>query len=163
MKNNNTESKSKEIVISRTFDVPRIKVWQAWTEPDQIEQWWGPKGFTTRVDELEFQPDGKFKYTMLDAEENEYPAVGVFREITEPERIVASDEFGDSDNNKQAAPEGGLPTGMINTTSFEKGDGQTKITIAIMHQSVEDRKKHEQMGVVAGFNEQLDKLAEHLD
>lgn len=137
------------------------KVWQAWTKADQIEQWWGPRGFTTRVDKLEFQPGGEFIYVMLDGEDNEYPSVGTFKEIDEPERIVATDEFGDSDENEKAAPEG-LPTGMVNTTSFDDAGGQTKVTISIMHRSVEDRKKHEEMGVVEGFNEQLDKLGEYL-
>ncbi len=161
MTNESTEVASKEIVISRTFDTPRRKVWQAWTQPRQIEQWWGPRGFTTRVDEMDFEPGGNFKYTMLDADKNEYPSVGVFQEITEPKRIVATDEFGDSENNEQAAPEG-LPTGMVTTTAFDEENGKTTVTISIMHQSVADRKKHEEMGVVTGFNEQLDKLEEYL-
>lgn len=161
MTNENTDSESKKIVITRTFDTQREEVWQAWTQPSQIEQWWGPRGFTTRVNEMNFEPGGNFKYTMLDADENEYPTVGMFQEISEPKRIVATDEFGNSQENKQAAPEG-LPTGMINTTSFEETNGQTKITISIMHQSVEDRKKHEEMGVREGFNQQLDKLNEYL-
>ena len=158
---NKAKITDKEIVINRSFDAPRKKVWQAWTEADQVEQWWGPRGFTTRVDELDFKPGGHFKYTMLDVQGNEYPAVGVFQEIAEPERIVATDEFGDSVKNEEAAPEG-LPTGMINTTSFDDTDGQTKVTISIMHQSADDRKKHEDMGVIDGFNEQLDKLEEYL-
>ncbi|MCW9705531.1 SRPBCC domain-containing protein [Fodinibius salsisoli] len=161
MTNESTEVASKEIVISRTFDTPRQDLWQAWTQPDQIEQWWGPRGFTTRVDEMKFERGGNFKYTMLDADANEYPSVGVFQEITEPQRIVATDEFGDSANNDQAAPEG-LPTGMITTTAFDEENGKTTVTISIMHQSVADRKKHEGMGVVTGFNEQLDKLEEYL-
>jgi|SRR5690625_4710143 len=99
---------------------------------------------------------------MLDADENEYPSVGVFQEIAEPNRIVATDDFGDSDKNEQAAPEG-LPSGMVNTTTFEETGGQTQVSISIMHQSIEDREKHEEMGVVDGFNEQLDKLAEYLN
>lgn len=161
MTTENKKANNKEIVITRTFEAPREKVWQAWTTPDEIEQWWGPHGFTTRVDELNFQPDGKFTYVMLDKDENEYPSSGIFKEIVEGEKIVATDEFGDSNNNEQAAPEG-LPTGMVNTTSFEEDGNQTKISISIIHQSAEDRKKHEEMGVVDGFNQQLDKLGEHL-
>ncbi len=157
----NNTAKGKEIVITRTFDASRESVWQAWTEPDQIEQWWGPRGFTTRVDEMDFEVGGSFKYTILDAEENEYPSVGVYQEIVKPERIVATDEFGDSDQNERAAPEG-LPTGMITTTAFDEENGKTTVTISIMHQSVADRKKHEEMGVIDGFNEQLDKLSEYL-
>ena len=161
MTNTISKSENKKIVINRTFDAPRKKVWQAWTEPNQIEEWWGPHGFTTRVDEMDFKPGGHFKYTMLDKDENEYPSVGVFQKITASKCIVATDEFGDSDKNEKAAPEG-LPTGMVNTTSFDDVGEQTKVTISIMHQSVADRKKHEEMGVVEGFKQQMDKLEEYL-
>ena len=159
MPTKNTKSKSKEIVISRSFDTSRDDVWEAWTEADQIEQWWGPRGFTTRVDEMDFQAGGRFQYTMLDANGNEYPSVGEYQEITDQKRIVATDEFGDE--MKEAAPND-LPTGMVTTTTFEETGGATTVTISIMHQSVADRKKHEKMGVRDGFNEQLDKLAEYL-
>lgn len=161
MTTSKTTESQKEIVITRQFDAPRDKVWQAWTEPEKIEKWWGPRGFTTKVAEMNLSPGGKWTYIMQDKDGNEYPAEGVFREINAPEQIVTSDEFGDSDENEKAAPEG-LPTGMINTTTFEDVAGKTRVTIAIMHQSVEDREKHEEMGVVAGFNEQLDKLVEYL-
>lgn len=159
MTTENNTAKEKEIVIARTFDAPREAVWKAWTESDQIEQWWGPRGFTTRVDELDFEVGGSFKYTMLDAEKNEYPSVGVFREITKPERIVATDEFGEE---MREAASNDLPAGMVTTTTFEESNGKTVLTISIMHQSVDDRKKHAEMGVVDGFNEQLDKLGEYL-
>jgi len=50
MTTQNNQGKEKEIRITRTLDAPHDKVWQAWTEPQKIEQWWGPRGFTTRVD-----------------------------------------------------------------------------------------------------------------
>ncbi|NGP87109.1 SRPBCC domain-containing protein [Fodinibius halophilus] len=157
-----TKSNGKEIVIAKTFDTSRQKVWDAWTKPDQIEQWWGPRGFTTRVDEMNFEPGGKWTYVMLDEEENEYPSEGIFKEISEGKRLVTTDEFGNSDNNDNAAPEG-LPTGMVTTVDFNGNGDTTSVNISIMHQSVEDREKHEEMGVVDGFNQQLDKLAEYLD
>lgn len=152
-------SKSTEIVITRTFDAPRQAVWRAWTEAEQVEQWWGPRGFTTRVDELDFTPGGNFKYTMIDGDGKEYPSTGEFREISKHERIVATDEFGE--DMIEAMPD--LPTGMVATTTFHETDGQTRLTITIMHQSVEDRQTHEKMGVIDGFNEQLDKLNEYLN
>lgn len=159
--NKTANTTEKEIVINRQFNVPRNKVWQAWTDPEKIEKWFGPRGFTARVDEMDFKPGGKFNYVMLDKDGNEFPSVGVFKEITEPKRIVATDDFGDMPEGFEA-PEESLPAGMINTTTFEDADGKTKVRISIMHQSVEDREKHEKMGLVAGFNEQLDKLEEYL-
>lgn len=158
---NTVEPDELEIAITRQFNAPRDKVWQAWTEPEKIEKWFGPRGFTTRVDELDFKPGGKFTYVMLDIDGNEFPSVGVFKEIVQPERIVATDEFGDLPEDLET-PETDLHTGVINTPTFEDTGDKTNITISIVHQSVEDREKHEKMGVVEGFNQQLDKLAEYL-
>lgn len=162
MKNTPLKISDKELVITRHFDAPRQNVWQAWTNPDEIELWWGPRGFTTRVAKMELKPGGSWQYIMEDKEGNEYPAEGVFREISKQERIVTTDEFGDSEENTKAAPEG-LPGDMVVTTTFEELGNQTQLQIRIMHQSVEDRKKHEKMGVIDGWNESLDKLAEYLN
>ncbi len=64
------------------------------TQPTKhIEQWWGPKGFTTRVEQMDFRPGGICRYVMCSPDGTEYPVNGVFREVVPPERIVATDEF----------------------------------------------------------------------
>jgi hypothetical protein len=60
-----TETTEQELfTISRTFDAPRSLVWQAWTDSEQLAQWWGPKGCKLRVDRLDFRPGGVFIYAM---------------------------------------------------------------------------------------------------
>jgi uncharacterized protein YndB with AHSA1/START domain len=93
-KNDSTDTQGdRELVITRVFDAPRELVWKAWTDPKHIAQWWGPKGFTTRVEQMDFRPGGIWRYVMCSPDGTEYPVNGVFREVVPSERIVATDEF----------------------------------------------------------------------
>jgi len=153
-----TESERK-IFITRVFNAPRELVFKAWTEPEHIAQWWGPKGFTTRVTELDLRPGGRWRYVMISSDGTEYPAKGVFREIVPPERIVTTDEF---DEGFEQVINAELPQGIVMTAIFEDVDGKTKLTLEIVHESASDRRKHEEMGVVAGWNSSFDCLDEFL-
>ncbi len=155
-----TEPQSeREIVITRIFDAPREMVYQAWTDPIHVAQWWGPKGFTTRVLELDMRPGGTCRYVMVGPDGTEYPVKGVFREIVPFEKIVATDEF---DEGFEQLVEGDLPQGIVTTTLFEDVGKQTKLTLHIVHESVEERRKHEEMGVIVGWNSSFDCLDEYL-
>ena len=149
----------REIVITRIFNAPRELVFKAWTEAKHIEQWWGPEGFTTRVTEMDLRPGGQWCYVMISPDGTEYPAQGVFREIVPPERLVTSDEFGEG---IEKVLDVDLPQGMVMTVLFEDLDGKTKLTIQIVHESADDRRKHEEMGVVPGWNSSLDCLDQYL-
>ena len=154
-----SQSTERDIVITRVFDAPRELVWQAWTDPEHVAQWFGPKGFTTRVAELDLRPGGRSRYIMIGPDGAEYPSVGVFREVVPFERIVTTDEFGEDFQ----PPEGmDLPSGMVVTCIFESLGDQTRLTLRIMHPTAEDRRKHEAMGVVAGWQSSLDCLDDHL-
>ncbi len=147
------------ITITRTFDAPRELVWKAWTEAEHIAKWYGPRGFTTRVEEHDFRPGGRFRYVMIGPDGAEYPSVGVFREITPMERFVSTDEFGE-DFKHPDFPD--LPRGIVVTFTFEEVEGGTRVSIHMAHPTEEDRSKHEKMGVVAGWSSSLDCLEEHL-
>jgi uncharacterized protein YndB with AHSA1/START domain len=158
--NNLTETQSeREIVITRVFNAPRDLVFKAWTEPKHIAQWWGPRGFTTRVDKMDFRPGGAWRYVMIGPDGTEYPSKGIFSEIVPPEKIVSSDEF---DEGFEKVINVDLPRGIVVTVLFEDLSDKTKITLHITHQSKEDRRKHEDMGVIAGWNESFDCLEEFL-
>jgi uncharacterized protein YndB with AHSA1/START domain len=148
------------LVIERTFDAPRALVWRAWTEPEHVARWWGPRGFTTRVEALDLRTGGRSHYVMIGPDGAEYPASGTFREVVPGEKIVTTDEFGDG--NEPPNPD--LPQGMILTCLFEELDGgaRTRLTLHISHPTAEDRRKHEEMGVVAGWGSSLDCLEDHL-
>lgn len=159
-KNDSTDAQcNREIVITRIFNAPRKLVFEVWTQPEHVAQWWGPKGFTTRVTEIDLRPGGKWRYVMISPDGKEYPAKGVFREIVPPERIVTTDEF---DEGFEKVMNTDLPKGIVMTAVFDDLIDKTKLTLRIMHESVEERRKHEEMGVVAGWNSSLDCMDEYL-
>lgn len=158
--NHSTDTQSdREIIITRVLNAPRELVFKAWTEPKHIEQWFGPRGFTTRVTEMDLRPGGQCRYVMIGPDGKEYPSKGVFREIVPSERIVTTDEF---DEGIEKVLDADLPQGMVITVMFEDFEGKTRLTIQIVHESADDRRKHEEMGVLAGWNSSLDCLDEHL-
>ena len=157
-----TQYKDTDIVISREFAAPRQLVWDVWTQPKHIEKWFGPKGFDTRVDKLDFKVGGRSAYVMIGPDGVEYPSAGVFQEIVPIEKIVTTDEFGEGFDEIEAMKNVDLPKGMISTFLFDDLGERTKLTSITSHPTVEDRKKHEAMGVVAGWNSSLDKLEEYL-
>lgn len=153
------ESSEREIVITRVFDAPRDRVWQAWTDPQHVERWWGPRGFTARVPELDLRPGGRWRYVMIGPDGTEYPVKGVFREVVPGERIVTSDEFDEGFQHPVATD---LPSGIVVTSLFEDLGGRTRLTLRIAHATPDDRRKHEDMGVIPGWSSSLDCLDEHL-
>ncbi|PYT00443.1 MAG: hypothetical protein DMF63_07705 [Acidobacteria bacterium] len=151
-----------DIVITREFAAPRQLVWDAWTKPEHIEKWFGPKGFNTRVDEMDFKVGGRSSYVMIGPDGGEYPADGVFKEIVPIEKIVSSAD-GFSKEFQEAHPEMDLPKGTtVMTYLFDDLGDSTKLTLITTHSSVEERKKHEAMGVVQGWGSSFDKLDELL-
>ena len=98
MNQNKTKSKDtknqEELFITRIFDALRERVWKAWTEPELMKRWWGPKGFTTPYCEIDLRVGGKFLYCMRSPEGKDYWNTGVCREIVRLERIVCTDSFG---------------------------------------------------------------------
>jgi uncharacterized protein YndB with AHSA1/START domain len=153
-------SEDLDIVITRTFNAPRALVWKVWTETDHIEKWWGPKGFSTRVEKNELKVGGRSRYIMVGPDGTEYPAEGTFKEIVPFEKIVTTDEFGEGHDMPD---NGDLPQGMIATYLFEDAsEKKTRVTVRISHPDAEEKRKHEKMGVVGGWNSMLDCLDEHL-
>lgn len=151
----------RELVIARVFDAPRELVWKAWTESEHIAAWWGPEGFSTRVEENDFRAGGKTRYVMVGPDGTEYPVGGVIKEIVPQERIVTTDEFEEGYEYKDIA-EADLPQGVIMTVLFEDLGQQTKLTLHIAHPTPEERRKHEEMGVVGGWQSSFDCLDEYL-
>ena len=80
----------RRIEITRVFDAPREEVWRAWTEPEQIAQWWGKRGWSTPVSsvELDVRPGGVFRLNSINDEDGrEMPMDAVYSEVVEPERL----------------------------------------------------------------------------
>lgn len=138
------------LVITRVFDAPRPLVFRAWTQPEHIVRWWGPKGFTLTACEMDFRPGGAFRFSMRSPEGTDYPHRGVYREIVEPERLVFTWAW----ENENGDP--GHET--LVTLNFAEQEGKTRLTFRqAVFETVADRDSHE-----GGWTECLDCLADYL-
>jgi uncharacterized protein YndB with AHSA1/START domain len=145
----------REIVISRVFEAPRELVWNAWTDPAQVVRWWGPKGFTTTIHEMDLRPGGVWSHTMHGPDGTDYPNKSVFVEIVKHERIVFTHGGG---------REGGPGVHFQSTWTFEKeSDDKTRLTLRMVFDSAEARETVvKEYGAIEGGKQTLERLAEFL-
>jgi uncharacterized protein YndB with AHSA1/START domain len=131
--NLSTEPEDREFVISRIFDAPRDLVWKAWTEPERLAQWWGPKGCTIRVVKLDVREGGMFHYAMSYKPGHEMWGRFVYREIAVPERLVYVSSFSDPAGGVTRAPFPTIgptfPLEILNRLTLEDEGGKTKLTL----------------------------------
>ena len=121
---------SEPFVISRTFDAPRERVWQAWTEVEHLKRWWGPKGFTVTHCKIDLRPGGIMHYCLRMPDGNEMWGKFVYREIVKPERLVWVNSFSDKDGGTTVHPmSASWPREMLSTATFEEQSGKTKVTV----------------------------------
>jgi uncharacterized protein YndB with AHSA1/START domain len=119
-----------QFVISRTFNAPLDRVWKAWTEPEQMARWWGPKGFKTDVKTLDLKPGGLFHYRMDSPQGQEMWGRMVFREIVPKKRLVFINSFSDETGGLTRHPlHEAWPLQMLSTITFTESDGKTTVTI----------------------------------
>jgi len=163
---NNTGSKDtknqEDLFITRIFDTSRERVWKAWTEPELMKRWWGPKGFTTPYCEIDLRVGGKFLYCMRSPEGKDYWGTGVYREIVRLEKIVCTNSFADEKGSVVPATQYGMsadfPLEMLVTVTFEEHEGKTKLTLR--HVGIPAGADRD--GANVGWSQSLDKLAEAL-
>jgi uncharacterized protein YndB with AHSA1/START domain len=147
----------REIVIERVFDAPRELVWRAWTDPEHVKHWWGPKGFDNQSCASDLRVGGRFQLEMRAPDGNVYPCIGTFREIRKPERLVYDGEA------TEGHPCGaGIPPHATVTVSFAEQDGQTRLTLHTRFASAERKQAASDARFVVSWNEALDRLADQL-
>src|SRR5512143_766237 len=96
---NQTEVKSGELVITRIFNAPRERVWKAWTDPEHLKKWWGPKTFTCPAAKMDFRVGGKYLFCMRSLEGQDFWVAGIYKEIVVNTKIVYTDSFSDEKGN----------------------------------------------------------------
>ena len=141
------------IVISRVVDAPRELVFEAFTDPKHLSQFWGPKFTTAPVCEVDLRVGGKFRVEMRGPGGEVYHCTGVYREIAPPECIVYA---GTAEDDNPCG--GGLPPRSLVTMTFADQDGKTKITIHTRLGSYADREAAIAGGFNSGWNDSLDRL-----
>lgn len=154
----------RELVITRIIDAPRELVFRAWTEPERVKRWWGPKGFTSPVSKIDLRVGGVYLNCMRSPEGQDFWSKGVFREIVAPERLVMTDSFADKEGNTVPASHYGLgegfPLEMLITVTFEEHEGKTRLILR--HSGIGGISATDRDNMQQGWNQSIDKLAEYL-
>ena len=151
------------LVVERIFDAPRELAWRAWTEPEHLMRWYGPKGFASPTCEIDFRVGGRHLFGLRSPDGHGYWTAGVYREIVPLERFVYTDSFADEHGNVVPATHYGMgedvPTETIVTVTLEELDGgKTKLTLRQVGWTDDSMAA----GAGAGWNEAFDKLAADL-
>ena len=147
--NTMTTSTERELVITRVFTAPRRLVFKAWTEPERIKEWWGPRGFTTLSCEMDRRPGGAWRVRSRSPEGKDYVSQGMFRELVEPERLVFTYAWVDA--------EGKPGHETLVTVTFAEQSGKTVLTFHQgVFESITSRDEHEE-----GWSSAFELLAEY--
>ncbi|EHM02077.1 putative toxin-antitoxin system, toxin component [Acetobacteraceae bacterium AT-5844] len=119
-----------DFVISRVFQAPRQRVWDAWTRPEMLTRWFGPKGTATTVMRLELRPGGVMHARMDTADGARLWARFVYREVAPPTRLVWVHAFSNEQGELARSPfNGSWPMELLTVVTFEDTPGGTKVTL----------------------------------
>lgn len=147
----------KYITLTRVIDAPRERVWQAWTDERQVQQWWAPNGFTNPTCTVDARIGGEL-YIVMQAGEGmghmsnmKAPMKGIFTEVVEPERLVFTNMALDENGNT-------LLEGTTTATFEEADGGKTKLTVHTGAAGSGTGVEQMLGGMEQGWDEQLDKL-----
>jgi uncharacterized protein YndB with AHSA1/START domain len=139
------------ITITRVFDAPRELVFKAFTDPKMVEQWFGPREYRTKVDQLDARPGGLWRFVQRDERGNEFAFHGVHHDVVATEYMVATFEF-----------EGAPGHVAMQTVNLEPVGNKTRLVEHLVFQSVMDRDGMVASGMQKGSDDSMDRLAELL-
>jgi uncharacterized protein YndB with AHSA1/START domain len=145
-----TTPTEREIVLTRVFDAPRPLVFDAFTKPELLKRWFGPRGWSLAVCEVDLRVGGRWRFVLRGPDGATMGMGGVYREIVPPERDVHTEAFDDY-------PGESLVTGV-----FDEEGGKTTLTATILYPSREVRDAVIESGMEHGAAESYDRLAEYL-
>lgn len=146
---------AKTVEMTKQFDAPRDLVWNAYTKPELLDQWWAPKPFSSRTKVMEFKEGGRRFYAMVSPEGQERWVLQQYKSITPKTNFKLFNAFADENENPQ------LP-GSDWDFNFSEGDGKTTVHVSIYNESLERLERMIEMGFVQGTEAQLNNLTELL-
>ena len=139
------------IDMSREFDAPRDLLFRAFTEPDLLVQWLGPRRLSMEIERYDVRDGGAWRYVNRDEQGNEFAFHGVFHGTPSPEGMVQTFEF-----------DGAPGHVALDALTFEESGGRTTVRTHSVYQSVQDRDAMVEGGMESGVNEGFDRLEELL-
>ena len=151
----NVDKETKTVLIVKEFDAERDLVWDAYTKPELLDQWWAPKPFSSRTKVMEFREGGRRFYAMVSPEGGERWAVQEYKSITPKTNFKFFNTFVDENENRE------LP-GSDWDLNFVEQDGKTKVSISIYNESLERLERMVKTGFVEGTEAQFKNLEDLL-
>ena len=149
------EVREREIIMTRVFDAPPELVWQAWTDPKIVTQWWGPAGFTTTTEVMDVRPGGTWIHTMQGPDGTKYPNKKVYKTVKKPSLLTYS-HGGTADDGKDQLS-------FDVTVNFDAVGDKTKVTMKMAMPSAEQLQHViKTYGAVEGGKQTMARLAEQL-
>jgi uncharacterized protein YndB with AHSA1/START domain len=149
-----------DLVLEKTLNAPREKIYRCWTEPELLKQWFAPKPWTTPTAEMDVRPGGASNITMRSPEGQDFPNQGQYLALEPGKRIVFTDAF-----TGNWAPKDGAPFFVGEVILEDAGAGKTKYIAKAKHWTEEAKAQHEKMGFHTGWGmcaDQLEALAQKI-
>lgn len=145
-----TTPSDREVVLTRVFNAPRHLVYDALTKPELLKRWFGPRGWSLAVCEIDLRVGGAWRFVLRGPDGTEMGMRGVYRELAPPDRTIHSERFDD------------YPGESVVTCVLTETDGKTTLTGTVLYESKIIRDAVIASGMEHGAAESYDKLAEIL-
>lgn len=142
-----TTPSDREILITRTFDASAARIFDAWTTPESVRQWWGSEEAPMVECEIDLRVGGSWRYVTRGQDGTEFAWHGTYREVERPGRLVSTEVF-----------EGFPDAEAVNTATLTEQDGITTLSVTVLHASKENRDGHLNSGMEAGMQVVFDRL-----
>ena len=145
------DAKNRALTIEKVFNAPVKLVWDAWTSPEHIMQWWAPKGMKIEVVEHDFRVGGRWKYSMPMPDGSLFVSEGKYLEIEPLKKILTTADF---------KP---MTEGVEMHVLFEEDGDKTHFTFSVVHATEEYCKQQEKMGFYNGWGSAIERMQELLN
>lgn len=148
-----TGPSDRELTIERTFNAPRELVFKAWTEPELLKKWFGPKTFPLTICNVDLRPGGVWHYCMTGPNGEQAWGKAIYDEVVAPERLVYTDGFSDAEGNINQD----MPVSRATVTFTAQGN-TTKVVSSVVYPTAADVRKVLDMGMAEGVADTYDNL-----
>lgn len=145
-------------MVVHNFNAPRELVWEAWTNPEKVKKWWGPKDFTCPHAEINLRKGGTYINCMRSSDGKEYWSTGTYKEINAPQKLVCTDSFCDPDGNVVPSSYYGFQEvfPLVMTIELLLDEINTKTRMILIHSGIPKGDMRKQTKI--GWRESFDKL-----